>query len=792
MTSNGDQQKPLWAANWGWNQQENSPWGTVSPQNQIRYTLQGFQRAQQEWPWLGHMYIQHWEPADPTRAGFALNNHPDLNQLTTLTSDPINPAAQPGFHFATPSDPNQTYSGNWEFSPQFGADVSQKLDNEPPDTVTFTFEGTDVGIRVRRANYRARFYILIDGQPANALPPDETTNTPHGRGSALVLNTNDPDLDTIETILVGRNLTPGRHTLTLTTHRGWDQFALNGFAVSHQPPNTLPRDLTLLLSGALFFFLMAWSRGRHLSWQQLPLLPTLIHWHSQASIQAQLLLTTAAGLLVALSGWLTWGQQAAGLYRRWPDTTQLTLTLGTALIFYITPWFPLYIAALILLYLLLTQRPTWGLALTILSFPFYVTDTLKPIYHYRFSAVEIFTLITLAATLTHLLFRCAHNRHTQTPHPPFKFHRLHKADYAALAFTAVATLSLFFTTHLNVATNEWRVIIIEPLLFYITYRLLRPTKQEFYILIAAFIASGLLVALIGLTNYTLGHNLITAEGGLMRLRAHYGSPNNVALYLGRILPIPLALLLFSTKKPVAGLPTEPPTRRTNTIRQSSIVNHQSSIALLAFLMLATILLTFSKGSLFLALPLTFIFLFIMWQKSNGRTSWPWLISAALLAALGYTALLQIPALAPRLDLTGATSDFRLNLWQSSLNMWRDHPLIGVGLDNFLYEYRGRYILSTAWQEPSLNHPHQILLDFATRLGLLGLLAGTALFTSLISTLTSLLPSRNPLVIGLLGTAVYTLAHGLVDHSFFLIDLAYVFYFVLGSVVWLHTSADNSQ
>ena len=56
-------------------------------------------------------------------------------------------------------------------------------------------------------------------------------------------------------------------------------------------------------------------------------------------------------------------------------------------------------------------------------------------------------------------------------------------------------------------------------------------------------------------------------------------------------------------------------------------------------------------------------------------------------------------------------------------MIRDHPLFGVGLDNFLYAYRGRYILDAAWQEPNLNHPHNIILDFATRLGLLGLLAG---------------------------------------------------------------------
>src|SRR6185295_1702324 len=70
---------------------------------------------------------------------------------------------------------------------------------------------------------------------------------------------------------------------------------------------------------------------------------------------------------------------------------------------------------------------------------------------------------------------------------------------------------------------------------------------------------------------------------------------------------------------------------------------------------------------------------------------------------------------------GTTTYFRLKLWQSSLNMFRDHWLLGVGLDNFLYLYRTRYILPEAWQEPNLNHPHNIVLDFATRRGFGGLL-----------------------------------------------------------------------
>jgi O-antigen ligase len=138
-------------------------------------------------------------------------------------------------------------------------------------------------------------------------------------------------------------------------------------------------------------------------------------------------------------------------------------------------------------------------------------------------------------------------------------------------------------------------------------------------------------------------------------------------------------------------------------------------------------------------------------------------------------------------LRGTTGVFRLNLWRASLNMIADHPWLGVGLDNFLYAYRGRYILDAAWQEPNLNHPHNIILDFATRLGLLGLITGGWMITWLGRLLWQarkrLAPIWQPVAIGFTAALVDMLVHGLVDHSFFLVDLAFAFYLMLGTAVW---------
>jgi len=209
------------------------------------------------------------------------------------------------------------------------------------------------------------------------------------------------------------------------------------------------------------------------------------------------------------------------------------------------------------------------------------------------------------------------------------------------------------------------------------------------------------------------------------------------------------------------------------------------------------LLTFSKGALFLGLPAAWLYVFWRWQQVNGRRTWPWLVAFGLLGGLSILLVQQIPQLAGRFSLQGETGVFRINLWRASFNMLADHPLFGVGLDNFLYEYRGRYILDAAWREPDLNHPHNFILDFATRLGLAGLLAGGWLAWVWAQTLGRVQKRTTgawlPVTIGLGGAFVNIWVHGLVDHAFFLVDLAFAFYLLLGTTVWLdQRSVTESQ
>jgi O-antigen ligase len=136
------------------------------------------------------------------------------------------------------------------------------------------------------------------------------------------------------------------------------------------------------------------------------------------------------------------------------------------------------------------------------------------------------------------------------------------------------------------------------------------------------------------------------------------------------------------------------------------------------------------------------------------------------------------------DLLGSTAFFRRHLWYSAFNLIREHPITGAGLDQFLYWYRSRYLLPAAWAEPNLAIPHNVLLNHWVSLGIGGvaLLIGfqVAFWRKLWRVRQSLAGGTLlALVLGLAGGMAHALAHGLVDVTYFSINLAFVFFLSLG-------------
>jgi O-antigen ligase len=291
----------------------------------------------------------------------------------------------------------------------------------------------------------------------------------------------------------------------------------------------------------------------------------------------------------------------------------------------------------------------------------------------------------------------------------------------------------------------------------------------------AFLLGTTLMALFAIYQFFFTSQAITAEG-IHRALGVYGSPNNLALLLDRAAPILIAVVITPRITPAWGLKS---------------LDRRILYGLALIPILGALILTFSRGALLLGLPAAILFIGIV---RRGRTLWA-ALGILILGGIALLPLFGTQRFRSMLDTSAGTGFFRLRLWQSAWNMLRDHPWLGVGLDNFLYQYRTRYILPDAWQEPNLSHPHNILLDFGTRLGVGGIAVLIWLQIAFWRTAWRVyrrLPEDavNALTLGLMASMVATLAHGLVDNAFFLVDLAFIFFLTLGIVGRL--AARNEQ
>jgi O-antigen ligase len=81
-----------------------------------------------------------------------------------------------------------------------------------------------------------------------------------------------------------------------------------------------------------------------------------------------------------------------------------------------------------------------------------------------------------------------------------------------------------------------------------------------------------------------------------------------------------------------------------------------------------------------------------------------------------------PPSEPR-SVTGSTVDIRLAVWKGTLNLIKDHPLLGTGPETFAYSfllYRPVELNQTAEWEFLYNKAHNEYLNLAACTGLLGL------------------------------------------------------------------------
>lgn len=772
MARHGDPGTSLWATSFGWNALPDdwsgppSPWGKVSPEAQATYAGRAYEIAQTDWPWLGPLIWAAWCPSrpagDPWR-GFALcgdERSPGATWAAIARAAEPPEVLPPGAHRA--DHPAVHYGQGWRVTGEAADPAAEG------DAVGLVFRGTGLALRVQPGPYWAYLTVAIDGGVANRLPRDDDG------ASYVVLH--DPD-SAQRLAPVASGLAPGTHTAELVAHGGWGQWPLQGYVVSAAGrPASMP---SLLLSALAAAATLAWW----ITWRR------PVPGERVSGVGTRLRIGQTLAALV---------DRAASL----PPSCYWFAAIGIVFAYHAVDSGVLRLALLLGLGLLFVIRPHLSPPLIAAALPFW--QRTLPLLRWDFA---VFELLAWAGVLALLIRNGLDSLGNERPGekdaaswPVTGVRRARRAvsgrqrrlDISVLALLGAGLFASIAAQHQGVAWREFRIVFLFGAAFYwlITRSGLGDSQGSIARTIAGLLAGAGVAAGIALWQLASGQGLIGAEG-VWRVRALYGSPNNLALLLDRAVPVALALAAFATAAPATAVFRVRGGARAGGAAESGPTAHHARRALpgaLFVVMLAAALATFSKGAVLLGLPsaLAVVLLGGAWRS---RQRWPaWVLAGmAVVAAGGLIVLFRTPRFAGAFNFESGTSFFRLKLWQGSLAMALDHPLLGVGPDNFLYAYRTRYVLPSAWQELNLSHPHNIVLDLWTRLGLVGGGIGVAAIATAFGAAWRLFrrgtASAWPLALGLLAGLVATVAHGLIDNSLFLPDLMGWFTAAMG-LCWL--------
>jgi O-antigen ligase len=768
MMDYGDGKKALWASNWGWNSlPENwagssSDWGGVSTEEQQQFTSQALDRAEREWPWLGGMILHHWQPDMPTddpQWGFAVigqDGEPTELWDTLVNYDPSESATNGLF---ASRNPYARYSGTWVFS-EFGADIGWTQDSR----LEFDFTGSDVALLLREDNddgYVAHLYPTIDGVPPGAVPKDIA-------GNSYILLRSETTKPELSLVPVARGLDDTSHTLQVIANElnpgeNNKRWPLIGYAVS-SGDLTEPYDTQITIAwitafvSALAMIATGWQINWKKSTQRLD-----IFWNIFGEA-GQIVLSVVASLALMGSMLLTWYDGMPTVFRR--DSVQIVLSMITAGFVYINEFgVVLTLFAILVLFVIIYKRLELGLMLIIFWSPFFLFPI--ELYRFAFPVAEVILLITFMSWIANLVVGWAHDRQNDigyypgTPILTSLLYKLTLIDYLMIAWVVLGLVSLTWAKLPSVAITELRVMILQPAIFYAVLRTISCNRKTMILLVDTLLFAGFAISVIGLFMWFRGDSIITAEEGARRLTSVYGSPNNVGLILGRCIPFAMAMVLIKVDQ------------------KRAII-----AGVILLVMTVTVVLTKSAGAIFVGVPFAVAgILILVYRRRAARP----LAIMLVISVIGLVIAFQSPRFTRLIDFSEGTTFSRLRIWQSSLNMISDQPLTGVGLDQFLYEYRGKYILPDAWEEPDISHPHNVILDFWTRLGIMGVLLFIAIqiefWRNTYNKYKKYLLDDDRLIlaitVGLMGSMLNLLAHGLVDNSVYVLDLVYVFVLMLG-------------
>ena len=272
------------------------------------------------------------------------------------------------------------------------------------------------------------------------------------------------------------------------------------------------------------------------------------------------------------------------------------------------------------------------------------------------------------------------------------------------------------------------------------------------------------VMLTGFAGITLTSVYAVYQGlsGMSRANGFYGHPMTLGGWLCIFLP--LLLIEFFERR---------------------LLGKYYWLAGLAFcICIAGLVFNATRGA-WLAVAIVSAVLLIYYMFKSKRN----LAVSIIFVALISTVLVNNPKFMHRLETIDDFDKYQSNterilIWQSAWNMFKDHPVLGVGLGQYTENYQQKYISPQA-KEPKLGHAHNNFMQMLAENGIVGFAGFVIMFGYIIfKNLITWVKGRNVYALMIVSATVCLLLQGFTEYNVGNSAVIKMYWLVLGLLVVL--------
>lgn len=272
------------------------------------------------------------------------------------------------------------------------------------------------------------------------------------------------------------------------------------------------------------------------------------------------------------------------------------------------------------------------------------------------------------------------------------------------------------------------------------------------------------VMLTGFAGITVTSVYAVYQGlsGMSRANGFYGHPMTLGGWLCIFLP--LLLIEFFEKK---------------------LLKQYHWLAGLAFCICSAGLVFNATRGAWLAVGIVCTVLLLYYMFKSKRN----LAVSIIFIALISTVLVNNPKFMHRLDTIDDFDKYQSNterilMWQSAWNMFKDHPILGVGLGQYKENYQQKYISPEA-KEPQLSHAHNNFLQMLAENGIVGFVGFAIMFGYIVfKNLIDWFRTRNAYALMIVSATVCLLLQGFTEYNVGNSAVIKMYWLVLGLLVVL--------